>query len=195
MVVDTNEIMGSANPIDTASAWARDGIIAAIGKGFVPADIQNNYTSIITRQEFCSMAVKWLEYRLEKDIDSILADKGVSRNPRAFIDTSDADILAAHALGITSGTGNNQFTPHGQFTREQAATMVRNTCKAADIDISNVAPAGFSDINTASSWAVDGINFVRNAGIMAGTLNNNFSPKGLYSRQESIVTFINITVV
>ncbi len=51
------------DPLDSASSWAVPGIKSAIAKGFVPADIQNNYTSFITRAEFCRMAVKWLEYR------------------------------------------------------------------------------------------------------------------------------------
>lgn len=187
-----NGIQFNVAPIYTASTWAREGITSAIGKGFVPADIQNNYTSVITRQEFCRMAVKWLEYSLGKNIDAILSEKGLTRDPKAFTDTSDPDILAAFALGITSGTGNNQFAPNGQFNREQAATMIRNTCKAAGMDVSNVASAGFADIGTASTWAVDGVNFVRNAAIMQGTGNNNYSPKATYTREQSIITFNNI---
>jgi hypothetical protein len=63
------------------------------------------------------------------------------------------------------------------------------------MDVSNVSPAGFNDINTASSWAVDGINYVRNAGIMSGTGtadNPLFNPKGNYTREQSIITFNNI---
>jgi hypothetical protein len=40
--------------------------------------------------------------------------------------------------------------------------------------------------------AVDAINFVRNAGIMTGMGNGNFKPKGMYTREQSIVTFNNI---
>jgi hypothetical protein len=59
------------------------------------------------------------------------------------------------------------------------------------MDVSNTTPVGFVDIGRASPWAVDSINFVRNARIMQGS-NGNFSPRGIYSRQESIVTFNNI---
>ena len=48
-----------------------------------------------------------------KKIDAILAEQGLSRSPNAFTDTNDSDILAAYALGITKGTGNNQFSPSG----------------------------------------------------------------------------------
>jgi len=182
----------AADNLDSASGWARDGITAAVAKGFVPVDLQGNYTSVITRAEFCRMAVKWVEHMTGKDINTVLAEQGKSRDPNAFTDTNDPDILAAFALSITSGIGNNLFNPNGDFSRERAATMIRNTCKAAGMDISNIAPAGFADIGTAASWAVDGINFVRNNGIMQGTGNDNFSPSAPYTREQSIITFGNI---
>jgi len=184
--------IASASTLDSASSWARDGIAAALSKGFVPTNIQNNYTSIITRQEFCRMAVKWVEYATGKTVDTILAERGLSRNPNAFIDTNDPDILAAFALGITNGTGNNQFTPNGQFSREQAATMIMNTCRAIGADVSNPPASGFADSGAASEWAVTGINYVRANGIMQGTGDNNFSPKANYTREQSIITFNNI---
>jgi hypothetical protein len=191
-----------ANPLDSASSWAKEGITAAIGKGFVPADIQGSYTNVITRAEFCRMAVKWLEYRLGKNIDTIVAENGdPARMGHTFSDTTDPAILAAYRLGVTGGTSApadgkpGTFNPSGQFSREQAATMIRNTCRAAGMDISNTASAGFNDIGTASSWAVDSINYVRNAGIMSGTGtadNPMFSPQNNYTREQSIITFNNL---
>ena len=180
--------------LDTASGWAKDGITQALSKGFIPSDLQNNYQNVITRAEFCRMAVKFVEYKTGKGIDAVMNEKGLTRNFNAFADTNDPDILAAAALGITAGTGGGLFTPNGDFSREQAATMIRNTCKAAGMDISNVTAAGFEDIGTASSWAVDGINFARNNGIMSGTSTTPllFSPKGTYTREQSIITFNNI---
>ena len=180
--------------LHTAHDWARTAISEANNKGFVPADLLNNYTATITRAEFCRLAVKWLEYKTGKNIDTILKEKFLTRNQNAFSDTQDSDILAAYALGITSGTGNGQFTPNGQFTREQAATMVLNTCKAAGMDVSDIASAGFEDIGAASSWAVDSINFCNNNGIMNGTSISPklFSPKLAYTREQSIITFDNI---
>ena len=182
----------STNPLDSASTWAKDGITAATGKGFVPADIQGSYTNTITRAEFCRLAVKWVEYATNKKIDTVLAEKGLSRNPGAFTDTSDPDILAAYALGITSGSGGGQFNPNGQFNREQAAGMIMNVYKAIGIEVSGIPASGFADIGTASSWAIPGINFVKAFGIMGGTGNNNFSPKLEYTREQSILTFNNI---
>jgi hypothetical protein len=174
--------------LESASDWARDAIRAAIGKGFVPADIQNNYRNVITRAEFCRMAVKWVEYVTGKSIDAVLTEKGLTRtNP--FTDTNDPDIIAAFALGITSGTSATTFNPSGQFSREQAATMIMNSCRAIGANVSNPRAFGFADIGSAASWAVSGINFVGTNGIMHGTGHNNFSPKANYTREMSIVTF------
>ena len=187
-------ISTDTDPIDSASLWARDAIAAALRKGFVPVSIQDKYTSVITRQEFCCMAVMWVEYALGKNLDSILAERGLYRDPSTFIDTSDPDILAAFALGITSGTGNGYFTPKGQFSREQAATMILNTCRAVGANVSNSPASGFADVGSASSWAVRGIDYVRANGIMQGTGGNNFNPKATYTREQSIITFNNISL-
>jgi len=92
------------NALYTADAWAFDNIKSAVEKGFVPEDIQNDYTQVITRAEFCRMAVKFVEYATGKSIGDILKEKGLTRDYNAFSDTDDPDILAAYALGITNGT-------------------------------------------------------------------------------------------
>ena len=179
------------SPLDSAADWAKPHIISALEKGFIPADIQNDYANTITRAEFCRMAVKWVEYATGKTIDAVLAENGKTRDPDAFTDVTNSDILAAAALGITSGVGNNRFDPGGQFTRQQAATMIMNTCKVIGADTENPPPSGFSDIYLADGWAHTGIDFVRAHGIMSGT-GDGFNPKGIYTREQSIVTFNNI---
>ena len=182
----------TAPALDTADGWALDGIQQAYQKGFIPADIQNHYTGNTTRAEFCRMAVKWVEYATGRKIDAVLADKGAARDPDAFTDANHADILAAYALGITGGTGPGTFSPNGPITREQAATMIRNTCRVIGMDTDGPPPSGFADLSAASGWAVDAINFCRANGVMSGTGGGRFSPKELYTRQQSIVTLNNI---
>ena len=192
IVKEIGKLYANIPDINTASDWAKSDIKSAIAKGFVPTQLQNNYKDIITRAEFCRLAVKYIENKLSKNIDTILAENGVSRNINAFTDTKDSDILAAFALDITGGTGNGQFSPNGQINREQAATMIRRVCKILGMDINNSPNSNFADIKTAEDWAIDGINFCRANGIMNGTENNNFSPKKAYTREQSIMTFNNI---
>ena len=65
-----------------------------------------------------------------KDIDALLAEKGVQINPTAFTDTTDKNVLAANAPGIISGVGNNRFDPNGVLTTEQAIVMAQRALEA-----------------------------------------------------------------
>jgi hypothetical protein len=181
----------------TAAEWAKTEIISALKKGFIQQEIQEDFARVITRQEFCLMAVLFVEYALDKDIDYVLTEKGLALDYYAFSDTSDSYILAAFALGITNGTRAptetmpGLFTPGGQFSRQEAATMLMRVCKVIGMDTVNPPVSDFMDLNTAAVWARDGINFVRANGIMGGVSSTTptFNPKGTYTRQESIVTF------
>lgn len=190
-----------AAPIDTADDWARERIIEAIAKGFVPAEIQGDYGDVITRLEFCSLAVKWMEYALNRSIEELLEENGVSRNIAAFSDTSDPDILAAYSLGIINGevapttTTSGIFNPDGSFTRQQAAVMATHICSAIGANVLNPQAADFEDMELAASWAISGINFVRANGIMTGITSEPpyfFNPNGTFTRQQSILLFHNI---
>ena len=195
--------VAAAAPLDTAEPWARERLVEAIAKGFVPTELQDNYKNVITRLEFCKLAVKWMEVTLGKTIEAVMAENGVSRNPNAFSDTSDPDILAAFALGILQGevaptpTAPGVFNPRGSFTRQQAAVMVTNTCKAIGADVSNPPQSDFAAMYLAYSWAVQGINFARANGIMGGVSTTppyQFSPLTTFTRQESILLFNNIDI-
>lgn len=183
--------------LNKADSWARDEIDSAVKKGFVPTGLQDNYKDVITREQFCQMAVMYLEYAAKKDIDTILSEKGLTMDPNAFEDTDNEYILAAYALGITTGTKAptedepGVFTPDGSFQREMAATMLARVGKVLGKDTGNAADAGYVDIAEASSWAVDGINYCYQSGLMGGTKDDplTFSPKEAYTIQQSIATF------
>jgi len=96
---DESGATSTTNHLTAANDWARDGITSAIGKGFVPNDIQSAYTNTITRAEFCRMAVKWLEYKLGKSIDNIMAERDLINSQGTFSDTNDPAILAAYGPG------------------------------------------------------------------------------------------------
>lgn len=187
----------SAPNLDTADTWAQSEITSAVRKGFVPADLQNNYKSTITREQFCRMAVMYLEYATGKGIDTILSERNLTIDEDAFEDTDNKYILAAYALEITKGTSAPSegkpgvFDPNGSFNREMAATMLARVSKVLGEDTENAAGAGYTDINRASSWAVNSINFCYASKVMTGTSTAplKFSPKEAYTIQQSIATF------
>ena len=183
--------------IGTADDWARANINSAFRKGFIPTHIVNNYSDVISRADFCRMAVKYLEYMTGKSINAILTERDLSRRQDAFTDTADPDILAAYALGITTGTAaptaaaSGTFTPEGSFSREMAATMLARVSMVLGADTENFPDAGYTDIGTASNWAVDSINYCFESGVMTGTSTTPlmFSPKDTFTIQQSIATF------
>jgi len=174
--------------LESASGWARPEITSAYNKGFVPVDILNNYQNIITRAEFCRMAMKFIEYKTGKSIDSILNERGLSRDPNAFSDTDDPDLLAAAALGITLGVSVGVFAPNGEITRQQAATFLMRVNGLLGMDINDPPTAGYTDAYNIADWAENGVNFCYAAGIMQGS-GGQFFPLNTYTRQESIATF------
>jgi hypothetical protein len=181
----------AAPGIETAEMWAREGITGALARGFVPAGIQGNYGVDITRGEFVTMAVLWVEYAMDTTIGSILSNRGLSIDRDAFTDTNDYYILSAQALGMVSGSGGI-FDPGGVFDRQMAAALIRNICDAFGVDVS-APPATFADMHLAGGWARPGIDFVQANHIMSGS-GGNFDPTDTYSRQMGIVTFNNIRI-
>lgn len=183
--------------LDTADTWAQPEITSAVRKGFVPADLQDNYKNTITREQFCRMAVMYLEYTTGKGIDTILSERNLTIDEDAFEDTDNKYILAAYALEITKGTRAPSegkpgvFTPNGSFSREMAATMLARVRSVLGESTNNAPDAGYADIGAASSWAVSGINFCYASKVMTGTSTAplKFSPKEAYTIQQSIATF------
>ncbi|MCL1807167.1 MAG: carboxypeptidase regulatory-like domain-containing protein [Oscillospiraceae bacterium] len=189
---------GTGN-VKTADDWAQAGIASAVAKGFVPLDLQNSYTDVITRLEFCQIATGWMEYALGKDLNTILSERSGTLRDGSFSDTADPIVLAAYKLRVINGIVQPSadvpgvFNPYGSITREEAAIMLMNACRAVGADASNPPDADFADFDTAHDWAYNAIKYVRANRIMNGSGTPRvFLPHGTYTRQESIITFDNI---
>ncbi|GHU92870.1 hypothetical protein FACS1894208_00970 [Clostridia bacterium] len=177
------------DPLDTASTWAKSSIADSVAKNLVPDALQNKYTAVLTRAEFCRLAVKFVETYHGKTIDAILTEKGLKRG--TFSDTTDATILAAAALKIVSGGGNGAFNPNGTLTRQEAATMINNILvNVLGINASKDVSVAFGDRSSIASWAQSSVAAVSSLKIMNGD-GKNFNPRGTYTRQEGIITFSN----
>ncbi|MCL2201126.1 MAG: S-layer homology domain-containing protein [Oscillospiraceae bacterium] len=165
-------------------------VARAIGKGIVPTGIQTNYTAPITRLEFAQMAVLFIEYFSGQSIDAfMLANTITPRAAGSFRDTNDPAALAALALGITNGTGSSHFSPDLEITREQAATMLQRLWTVTGLPIANNVPSEIDDLDDASAWAVESINFIRGNAIMADAAEGSFNPLGSFTREQAVVTF------
>lgn len=176
----TDETTEEVTP-ETPSSWAIEFVTGAIEAGLVPETLQAKYTTATTRAEFCALAVALYETVAGEEI----AERAT------FEDTTDVNVEKMAALGVVNGTGNGNFSPDSDLTREQAATMLARLAAAMEQPLEEAAPT-FDDSESVSSWASDAVGQVQAAGIMSGTGDNKFSPAGAYTREQSIITIMRL---
>lgn len=82
---------------------------------------------------------------------------------------------------ITSGTGNNKFTPDKNITREEMAVMICNYLKSQSYDFDKVVTASYKDGAEISSWAKSSVSRLYEIGLLDW---KNFNPKKEVSRAE-----------
>jgi len=171
----------TAPNLSTASNWAHDSINEAFGLGLIPQNLQSNYTANTTRAEFAALAVALYETVTGREIAGRMQ----------FNDTNDVNVQKMGYLGVVTGVGGGNFAPNNTLTREQAAVMLARLAYAIGQPLPPSAPT-FADNAQISGWAVDGVGQMQASGIMGGVGNNQFSPSGSYTREQSIVTMLRL---
>lgn len=168
-----------------ASDWAIKELEDALNNALIPNSLNNkNYTQNITRAEFAAVAVKMYE--------QLTLKAAVSADSNPFSDTNDSEILKAFALGITNGTSATTFEPNSLITRQEMATMMVRALEKADVSTSvnlNTVKK-FADHAKIESWALNGVYFMSNAGIIKGKGNNTFDVLGNATREEALAISI-----
>lgn len=181
---------------ESLSEWALSELQSAVRTGLVPERIKGRYSGQITREEFCVLMIHLLTQYSGKDIDTYLAERGLTRTT-PFTDTSNSDVLAAYALGIVKGTSETTFNPNGKITRQEAATMLARTAKVLGITAGQ--SVDFADADSFADWGREGIAFISGVTdpyngkkVMEGTGEGNFSPLATYSREQAIITALRL---
>ena len=165
------------------SGWADPEIEKAFNYGLIPDEFFGlDLTKPITRREFAAVAVKLYE--------KLSGEQAAPISPNPFSDTGDAEVLKAFNLGITNGTSTTKFSPDNLLSREEAATMLTRTIKAAyiagwtlatdaDYTLNFTMPAKFPDDANISGWAYQSVYFMAANGIIKGMGNGNFAPRNI----------------
>ncbi len=167
------------------SDWAKDEVNAAIAAGIVPVELQKNYSSPISREDFCRLTFEMLK---KKGINLEAPD---SETPNPFTDTNSNYVYTLNKLGIIDGKGNGIFAPNASITRQEAAKILVNTANILGIERIQMYTE-FADKNEAGSWALTFISDAYNIGVMQGVGNGNFSPLGNYTAEQSIITLLRL---
>lgn len=171
---------------DAPSAWAESEVLWAIENGLVPQALQQGYTSNITREQFCDLATLLLKKTAG------IRDEEISDDKTTLFD--DTDNLAVHMLyenNIIQGKGEGVFAPSDFLTREEAATILSRVMTYLKLDEPRYA-GSFVDEGEFSQWADDGIRKMYASGVMMGTSESEFSPKGFYTNEQAILTMLRI---
>ena len=163
------------------SPWAESDIERAYELDLVHWLFITGFTQPTTRAEFAHLAVILYESATDREITG----------RTSFNDTADLNVLKAAYIGVVQGVGGGYFNPRGTLTREQAATMLSRLAYAIGVPLPEH-EATFSDNDAISDWAIGAVGQVQAAGIMGGTGDNMFSPRGSYTREQSIVTILRL---
>lgn len=136
-------------------------------------------TKPVTREEFCELAVLLYE--------KVTGTESEPAAPNPFTDTTNAQILKAYRLGITTGTTSTTFSPDVLINREQCAAMLFRAIKAMkpDGDYGIEGVKDFPDQKYISSWAAEAAKYMSGTGIISGDAQGNFMPKATTSAQEA----------
>ncbi len=185
------------DPSDLPSSWAQEQVDAAIRSGLVPEDLQTGYQNNITREEFCRLMVMLVEKKTGMSVSVYATVKGKTITD-PFTDTDNADILAAHALGIVNGTSETTFNPSGSITRQEAASMLSRTAQV--LDMTTGKGQSFNDEAQIAPWAKEGVAFTSGLvdpttgdRVMGGTGDGDFSPLATYTREQAYLTALRLS--
>lgn len=99
---------------------------------------------------------------------------------------ADAVVWAADK-GITTGTGNNHFSPSQVVTREEAVTFLYRFAKYIEANLTETTETeitSYSDYSEISSWALESLTWAYNAQIIQGVSDNRLNPAGETTRAQ-----------
>lgn len=163
------------------SSWARAEVDKAVAAGLIPEEIQGDYGSNITREEFSEIAVRLYE--------ALSGKKTVTGGESPFVDTQNPKVLIANDLGIVKGIGDGKFAPYDAITRQEISVMLYRALKAAKpgYDFSASISHIFTDNAEISTWAREAVSYLYGIGVVNGVGENQFSPRSKTSREEAVV--------
>ncbi len=160
------------------NAWYKDAVQYAYDSGLMTGVSANEFAPEATTTR--AMIVSMLA-RLE----------GVeSAESAGFADVAADDWYAtavnwAAASGITSGTGDGNFSPNTAITREQLAAILMNYARYKGQDVSARATLDtYNDAAAISSWANDVMSWAVAEGLISGVTADTLQPQGAATRAQ-----------
>ena len=177
--------------------WAYDEVVAAIEANLVPASLQNQYRSNITRNDYSRLVLHAICTMLDTELED-LVQKRTNRKlsdwvkEYKFTDVSSETVAAAYALGLVTGYEDGTFRPNNRITRQEAAVLLWRAAGVLGMNNANPPASEFADRGNVASWARREVDYVNSIGVMNGLTATTFSPTTNYTRQQSYMTIIRL---
>ena len=165
---------------DYENHWAKKAIDLCIEKGYfkdIADDSNFNPEKPVTRAEFITVLARYA---------------GISNkaNKAGFVDVSSDKYYSpfiswAKENKIILGRGNGKFDPDSTISRAEMATIIHRMAKILKLDKpTKKETIKFKDAKAIPEWARDAVTDLVNLGIIHGTNENTFNPKGNFKRAE-----------
>ncbi len=164
-------------PICSHAAWYDTEFAELKEKNFINEVHFQNPDTPILREEICDILISLYKYQ---NPDSVIEQKA---NNFTDIQGSaySSSIASAYSLGMIQGVSNTEFQGKGTLTREQFATIVYR------MHGSPMAPVRlYRDEPEISDYAISGIDYCVQQGIVKGTQKDFFSPQKALTKAEAL---------
>lgn len=170
--------------------WAEKEVGIADAMGVMPVEVNDYFHEDITRDDFAALVYS----ALLKVTGMTESQLNSSVTLKTFSDCSNTKVSVCAGLGIITGDPAGTFRPSDNITRQEAAAMLSRLAETVGLHTNGTA-VSFTDVS--GLW---GESYIKNVSmfkdaytgnaVMAGTGNNKFSPKGIYSRQQAVATIV-----
>ena len=162
--------------------WADKAIHTVAGLGLVEGIGENRYDmqTPMTRGSLATVLCRLSNGKAVKDVSFTDVEKD---------EWYTEGISWAAKNGVVTGVSANTFKPKDVITREQLAVMLCRYAKVLGMDVESSAKAleSFRDSDKTGAWAVDGVAWCVEKGILRGKGENNLDPTADVSRAEVAV--------
>lgn len=161
-------------------SWAAEAIYALKDKNIVSGRSETVFSpnDSILREEITKMIVNLFEVEVNA-MNSDFSDVDTSAWYAGYV-------AAAKINGIVNGIGNGMFGVGTYVSRQDVAVMIYRALSVNGVNIPAVREAiEFNDKTEISDYASDAITSMYCAGVINGTGDGKFNPKGLCTRAEA----------
>lgn len=169
---------------DISTNFAKDYIEQLYSLGIYDDDIEYFSPNLkMQRYEFTiaigkAIKLRVFEEELEKNSTTIFKDVARTKKDYQYL-------VAAYNAGVIKGISAKNFSPEGDLTREQAATiLIRALGLEGRVQDSQVL-LKYADRNKISAYAKAAVSEATRIGLINGYTNGTFNPKGKLTRAEA----------